>query len=315
MRHARHTITVAAPPEVVHDVVADTEQWPVRFGPTLHVERLEHDADSERIRIWATAGDEVTSWTSRRELRPDRRTITFRQEASQPPVAEMSGAWLLARRADGGTDVVLEHRYRAVDDDPRSLDWIADVTDRNSRSELAALKAVAERAPGGTDGLRTGFEDSVRIAADAGRVYAFLHRAQDWPDRLPHVSRVALEELGGVAGNPQILEMDTVTPGGAAHTTRSVRVCFDGERIVYKQTAVPPLMAAHTGEWRLTAVPGGVEVTSAHTVVVRPEAIADVLGAAATADDALAFVRRAVGANSRVTLAHAKAFAERGARA
>ncbi len=104
--------------------------------------------------------------------------------------------------------------------------------------------------------------------------------------------------------------MDTVTPDGAAHTTASVRVCFPGTRIVHKQTRLPALMAAHTGEWRLTAVRGGVAVASAHTVVLREEAVPDVLGAGATVADARAYVREALSANSRITLERAKAFAE-----
>ncbi|MFF4159187.1 aromatase/cyclase [Streptomyces sp. NPDC001678] len=307
MPHVQHTITVAAPPGTVYDVIADIGLWPVRFHPTVHVERLAGDAGSERVRIWAIAGEEVKTWTSRRELRPAEPAVTFRQEVSQPPVAGMSGVWRLGPRPDGGTDVVLEHDYRAVGDDPRSLVWIEEVTDRNSRSELAALKEVAEQAAAHRDALRVSFEDSVDVAGAAGDVYAFLHRAEDWPDRLPHVSRVALEEP---AADLQILEMDTVTADGTAHTTKSVRVCFPRSRIVYKQTRVPALMAAHTGEWRLEEMAGGVRVTSAHTVVIRAEAVEDVLGEGATVDDARAFVRGALGANSRITLAHAKAFAE-----
>ncbi|WP_369250091.1 aromatase/cyclase [Streptomyces sp. R41] len=306
MTDVRHAVTVSATPETVYGLLADTTLWPVNFPPTVHVEQLERDAEAERIRIWAVAGDTVKTWTSRRELDPEGLRITFRQEVSQPPVAAMSGAWILQPLPDGGTEVVLEHTYRAIDDAPDALTWIADVTDRNSRSELANLKALAEQSTDRAE-LRLTFEDTIVVDGEATEVYDFLYRAGEWPDRLPHVSRMDLtEDEPGV----QIMEMDTITADGAMHTTKSVRVCFADERIVYKQVVVPPLMTAHTGEWHVSAVRGGVAVTSRHTVAIRPEAVAGVLGEGATVADAREFARTALSGNSRITLEHAKAFAE-----
>ncbi|MFF4346719.1 aromatase/cyclase [Streptomyces sp. NPDC001530] len=306
MTDVRHAVTVSATPETVYGLLADTALWPVNFPPTVHVEQLERGAEAERIRIWAVAGDTVKTWTSRRELDPAGLRITFRQEVSQPPVAAMSGAWILQPLPDGGTEVVLEHTYRAIDDAPDALAWITDVTDRNSRSELAHLKALAEQATDRSE-LQLTFEDTIVVDGEMADVYDFLYRAQEWPDRLPHVSRMDLtEDEPGV----QIMEMDTITADGAMHTTKSVRVCFTDERIVYKQVVVPPLMTAHTGEWRVSAVRGGVAVTSQHTVAIRPEAVAGILGEGATVADAREFARSALSGNSRITLEHAKAFAE-----
>jgi len=220
----------------------------------------------------------------------------------------MSGAWVLTRTPDGGTELALEHSYRAVDDDPGQLAWIARVTDQNSRAELANVKALAESAADRAE-LVFSFEDAIDVDGSAADVYEFLYRAQEWPARLPHVSRMQLtEDRPGI----QVMEMDTVTAAGDRHTTKSVRVCFDGERIVYKQTVVPPLMSAHTGEWRITpeSESGGVVVTSQHTVVIRPESVAGILGAEATLRDAREFARRALSGNSRITLEHSKQFAE-----
>lgn len=306
MNDVQHTITVAAAPETVYDLLADATAWPVNFHPTVHVEQLEEDGPDERIRIWAVAGDQVKSWTSRRRRDPEGLRIAFRQEVSQAPVAAMSGAWLLRGLAEGGTEVVLEHSYRAVDDDPGQLAWIAQVTDRNSRTELANLKALAEQAADRSELVLT-FEDTVVVEGAISDVYDFLYRARQWPDRLPHVARMDLtEDEPGV----QIMEMDTITPDGAMHTTKSVRVCFADERIVYKQIVVPPLMTAHTGEWRVTAVADGVTVTSRHTVAIRPDAVPGILGEDATLADAREFARTALSGNSRITLEHAKAYAE-----
>lgn len=306
MNDVQHTITVAAAPETVYGLLADATAWPVNFHPTVHVDQLEEDGPDERIRIWAVAGDQVKSWTSHRRRDPEELRIAFRQEVSQPPVAAMSGAWVLRGLAEGGTEVVLEHSYRAVDDAPEHLAWIAEVTDRNSRAELANLKALAEQAADRTELVVT-FEDTVVVDGAVSDVYDFLYRAGQWPDRLPHVARMDLtEDEPGV----QIMEMDTITADGAMHTTKSVRVCFTDERIVYKQIVVPPLMTAHTGEWQVTAVRGGVSVTSQHTVAIRPEAVPGILGEGATVADAREFARTALSGNSRITLEHAKAYAE-----
>jgi aromatase len=152
------------------------------------------------------------------------------------------------------------------------------------------------------------FEDSVRVNGPAELVYDFLYRVADWPQLVPHVSRLDLtEDQPGV----QVMAMDTVTADGSTHTTESVRVCFPhAQRIVYKQTATPLLMSAHTGEWSVVPDETGVTVTSQHSVVLRPENIEPVLGPDADVQTARRYVREALGRNSGATLALAKKHAE-----
>ncbi|GAA4224510.1 SRPBCC family protein [Actinomadura meridiana] len=316
MREVEHEIVVDAPAEAVYGLLAAVGDWPRLFPPTVHVSYLERTEKAERLRIWASANDKVKTWTSRRELDPAALRIDFRQEVSAPPVGEMGGTWRVERVSDGRSRVVLSHRYRADGDDRDDLAWIDRAVDGNSRSELAALKAGAERATKGDDGDGfLSFEDSVFVAGPAEetgeRVYAFLDRADLWEERLPHVTRVVLtEDDPGL----QILEMDTRAKGGSTHTTRSVRVCFPHREIVYKQTTLPALLTLHTGVWRTmpSRVDGvdGVTVTSHHTVSIAEENVTAVLGADAGVADALAFVRDALGTNSLATLRHAKRHAE-----
>jgi aromatase len=137
-----------------------------------------------------------------------------------------------------------------------------------------------------------------------------VNRADLWPDRLPHVERVELTE-----GPPgvQDMTMDTVTSEGTRHTTRSIRLCFPTERIVYKQLVPPALLLGHSGSWRFgpAARPdgsGGADgavVTSRHMVAIDPTRVEPILGAGSTLGDARAYLRDALGANSRATLAHA----------
>ncbi|SFW78434.1 aromatase/cyclase [Amycolatopsis australiensis] len=304
-REVAHEITIGAPASEVYRLVAEVRNWPRIFPPTIHVDRLEHDGTEERIRIWATANGRPKNWTSRRFLDPGALRVEFRQEVSAPPVAEMGGTWIIEPLARETAKVTLLHHYRAVDDDPGSLAWIDEAVDRNSRSELAALKTGAEQDSGA--GLAVSFEDSVRIDGSAEDVYDFLDEADRWRERLPHVARVELtEESPGV----QTLEMDTRTKDGATHTTKSVRVCFPHREIVYKQITLPALMSVHTGYWRLWETDQGVTAVSQHTVVIDPGSIPAVLGPEAGVEEAKKFVRNALGGNSLATLGHAKAYAE-----
>ena len=308
MREVEHEIAVDAPAEEVYRLIADPESWPRIFPPTVYVDRVETDGRSERIRIWATANGQAKNWASRRVLDPEGLRITFRQEVSTPPVAQMSGTWVLEPVTPSTCRVRLLHAYRAVGDDPAGLAWIDEAVDRNSRSELAALKANVELVTGATGAdLLLSFEDTVQVDGAAKDVYDFLNEAGLWRERLPHVARVELQED---SPGLQVLEMDTRTKDGSTHTTKSVRVCFPHQLIVYKQITLPALMTLHTGWWRLTEDGDGVTATAQHTVAINTANIARVLGPDAGVPEAKAFVRTALSTNSTATLGHAKRYAE-----
>ncbi|GAA2905262.1 SRPBCC family protein [Streptosporangium fragile] len=300
-----HQITVAAPAQDVFGLIADVTEWPRAFPPTVFADHVERGETEERIRIWATANGEVKGWTSRRHLDRDGLRVRFRQEVSQPPVAAMGGEWLIEPLSEELTRVRLLHDFQAVGNDPEKVEWIRRAVDRNSDAELAALRSVAER---GREDLVLSFDDVVRVAGAAKDVYDFIYEAGRWEERLPHVARVALTED---TPNVQTLEMDTRTADGATHTTKSVRICFPHDRIVYKQLQTPALMSVHTGQWLIEEDADGVAVTSVHTVVIEPRAVPSVLGEGATVADARAFIRNALGRNSTATMRHAKEYAER----
>ncbi|MET9895133.1 aromatase/cyclase [Streptomyces sp. NPDC006465] len=305
VRETEHEIDVQAPAASVYALIADVGRWPETFPPTVHAEVVERDGDTELIRLWATANNAAKTWTSRRVHDPDRLSVTFRQERSQHPVGGMGGSWVVEPRSATSCRVRLLHDFYAATDEAADLDWISAAVDRNSASELRALKDSAEAA--GPAELFT-FEDTVTVEASGKDVYAFLNEAQLWQERLPHVARVSLQE-----DEPglQILEMDTRTKDGSTHTTRSVRVCKAATAIVYKQIVLPALMTLHTGRWLIEDRDGGgVSVTSRHTVRINTDNITKVLGADATADSARDFVRTALSGNSLATLRLAKAYAE-----
>ncbi|MGA5063655.1 aromatase/cyclase [Streptomyces exfoliatus] len=307
VREVEHEITVAAPVERVYQLIAEVENWPLIFPPTIYVDHVERGEREERIRIWATANDDVKNWTSRRTLDAEARRITFRQEVPAEPVAAMGGAWVIEPAGADACRVRLLHDYRAIDDDPAKLAWIDEAVDRNSRSELAALKANVERVAA-EDELRFSFADAVTVRGAAKDVYDFLNEADLWKERLPHVAKVVLTET---SPGLQTLRMDTLTKNGDSHTTESVRVCFPHSRIAYKQTTLPALMNLHTGLWTVEEDgEGTTTVTSHHTVVVNTENITRILGADAGGPEARAFLREALGGNSRATLGYAKEYAE-----
>ncbi|MET7457944.1 aromatase/cyclase [Streptomyces sp. NPDC005574] len=305
-REVAHEITVSAPATAVYRLIAEVENWPRIFPPTIYVDHLERFGDEELIRIWATANGEAKNWTSRRVLDPEGLRITFRQQVSTPPVATMGGTWIIEPLSETASRVRLLHDYTAVDDDPASLAWIEEAVDRNSRSELAALKTNVELVTASEE-LTFSFEDTVEIDGSAKDAYDFVNEAGLWSERLPHVATVRLtEDTPGL----QTLEMDTRAKDGSVHTTKSYRVCLDGEKIAYKQTTLPALMALHTGYWTFRETDTGATASSQHTVVLRPENIERILGPGAGVDEAREYVRSALSTNSRATLGHARDHAE-----
>jgi aromatase len=300
-----HSRVISAPARAVYDLVADVTRWPAIFEPSLHVRHLELGEHAERFQLWALVNGQVKTWTSRRALDSRQLHIGFTQERTQPPFASMGGEWTFRSLPGNRSEVVLTHHFAVVDGE--SPDAVTTAIDRNSEKELAALGRLAALDHPVTDVVFS-FEDTVHLDGAASDAYQFVYRSDKWPQRLPHVSRVVLrEEPPGV----QDMEMDTVTADGSAHTTRSIRLCFPGERIVYKQLVPPALLFGHSGGWTFTADPdGGSVATARHTVAINPAAISEVLGTNCTLADARDYLRAALGANSRATLAHASAYAQ-----
>jgi aromatase len=301
-----HTLVVEAPASALYELAADVTRWPAIFAPTVYVHHLERSESEERFQLWAQVGGAVKTWISRRVLDRAGLRITFRQERSQAPIASMSGEWIFREAAPGRTEILLVHEFTAVGDDPEQVRWIRDALDRNSPVELAALARVATTGHPVDDIVFT-FTDRVELGGAVSDAYDFVDRSDLWPDRLPHVSRVVLRDLGP---GLQDMEMDTVTQDGSAHTTRSIRVCEPGERIVYKQLVPPRLLFGHSGRWLFAETADGAVVTAEHTVAIDPARVTEVLGEQATVADAREFIRSALGRNSRTTLSYAGSYAD-----
>ncbi|MFD3735161.1 aromatase/cyclase [Streptomyces sp. NPDC058632] len=303
-----HRIDVPSAAESVYRIVADVSLWPLYFPPTVRAERLSWNGREEDIRLWALADGELRTWQSRRLLDPGRHRVEFHQSHPRPPVAEMGGAWTVEEHAEGCT-VVLDHHYRAVDDDPAHLARIERAVEHNSTAELENLRRAVLRAGQEAD-LLLEFTDTETVNGPLGEVYDFLYDVAKWPERLDHVAALDLRED---AEGLQYMRMDTKAPDGSVHTTVSGRVCERDRRIVYKQTTLPPVLQAHNGEWLFEETePGTVRVTARHQVILSPEGIAALPGPPASLGAARAAVRQALGGNSRATMSRARVFVEAG---
>ena len=309
MRQVAHEINVAVPADTVHRLITEVGNWPRIFPSVIHVDYEESPEGEERLRIWETvptAQGEPRSRPLRRIVEPAALRVNFQHLVTEAHVAGIGGAWLVEPLGENAARVRLLHEFRAVDDAPETLDRIGAEVERGALAELAALKENAERDHADAE-LTFSFEDSVLVDGSAKDVYAFINDAHLWPERLPHVATVRLEEdTPGL----QSLEMDTRAKDGSVHTTKSYRVTFPHHHIAYKQVTLPALMTLHTGHWTFTDTDEGVVATSQHTVTLNTHTIETVLGRAATTHDARAYVHTALSTNSLATLTHAKTFAE-----
>jgi len=302
-----HTVFVAAPARAVYSLIADVSHWAFLFSPVVHAERLSGGMTEERVRLWTVGNGAVRRWTSRRSLDRDALRIRFRHEDPQPPVASLSGEWVFVPLPGNATSVVLLHEFQATGDDPGNTALIKQVVDRNSTAELAAVKRTAEQGDR-LAALTHTFSESVVIRGGLGPVYDFLYQAENWPRLLPHVSQVTLDET---VPNVQTIEMDMTGPGGSAHTLRLVRVCSPYHSIVYKQTEPPDAVAAHAGAWLLYPMAEGVRVTTASTLLLRPDKAAGPPGRPVGADRRGELIRQALRENCRAMLLYTRDAAER----
>lgn len=301
LARAEHRAVLAAPADLLYQLVADATAAPLVFPTTVHVEQVQRGAGAERIRIWAAYGDDLRSWTSHRLLRPDLRRVSFQQDVPEPPVAFMRGEWRLEPLGADRTEVVLRHAYRAVDDDPAGLAWIGELADRISTGQLAALGAAAARA-GTTGEPRLTVEDSAELSCPARVAYGFVQDLTGWVGPVPGVERVTVRRADG---DLQVVDLVGVSPDGTRRESRLARVGIPPLRIAFKDLRpAPGLVAAHAGRWRFEPVTGGCRVTVRHDLAIDYAAVPATLGAAATPADARAHVRQTVRAASAAVLDH-----------
>lgn len=287
VHHAVRHAEVRAPAGVLYGLISDALRWPVFLPPTVHVEQLESDGESERLRMWATANGEVRSWTSRRVLDPVAYRVDFRQEVLSRPVASMGGTWAVEPLGPESSRVSLRNDFTVADDLPADRAWVRRAAESNSRASLDHLRRLAERWHRLAD-LVLSFEDSVLLDAPAERVHDLLHGGFAVPGTAVPAGRAAGGGRHGPAVRLAAVERDG--PGGERELSTSVRLGFPrAGRVVYKEIPRagdrPALLSARAGEWSVVpdAAGTGTAVIARHHAVLDEDGVRERYGGGAAA--------------------------------
>lgn len=264
------TAKVEAPVDRVFDLVADVTQGPRFFPNVIHADRVEEGAGEDVVRRWVLAGDQVRSWRSRR--RPDRAAglISFEHLEPGGALRGLGGQWTFKAEGERETLVELRHTIEAEGgtDAPAPA---ADSTRAGAENQLARLKEVAEQYDE-LAGLEASYEASLVIKGSLADVYGYFEESERWPERIPHCLSVVRSDAGP---DVQVVEMDVRVPSGAIHTTKQVRVCLPGDRIVWRQVGgLPPLDQGLFGYTSFTETPEGVLARAGQTELLKPLAVA-----------------------------------------
>ncbi|MFD6037060.1 SRPBCC family protein [Streptomyces griseoincarnatus] len=308
----RRTVCVAAPAHVVYGMLADAPRWPVLLPSYVHVERMDFDGARETLLAWEFQDGRVRSSRLRRTLRPQAHRVDFEQDDPAWPGDTVAGSWSVE---PDGAERSLVTLWQQTPNAPAGTSAGPDGLDADAAGRLARLREAAERWDR-LDELLLAFEERMRIEGPAELVYDFLYRVEDWPELLPHVDGSSVRED---RPGTQVVVLDTgaagagfaAGPDDGAAGFETVRLCFPhAGRIVFKETAPPAPLTAHSGEWSLVPDESGLTVVCAHRVLLGEESLEAALGAGALPVDARRQVRERLGRESRQTLRLAKWHAE-----
>ncbi|MFJ4843258.1 SRPBCC family protein [Streptomyces sp. NPDC088746] len=302
-----HRVDITASAGVVYGIVADAVRWPLFLAPTVHVEQLDLEGADQRLRIWALAYGEVTSWVTRRTLDPAARRIDFRQAMPAPHMQGVSGSWVVEELPKGSSRLTLHHALPVSAGRGAGATWLELARDTDLRALLTNVKHLAELWTT-LDERVVAVEDTLRVDGPAELVYDFLYRMENWSGQLPWLRRLDLmEETPGI----QKIRMDTATDDGRTHTAEAVRVCFPHSgRIVYKLTEPLASTAAQTGEWSVEPDATGVTVVARHQAVLHRQDMTEALGTHADATGAHRHARQVLSRDSTAILRLARQHAQ-----
>lgn len=258
-QYAEYEAVTRAAPEDAYRLIADVTNWPVLFGPCLHLEVLETGPAAERFRIWVTSGGNVRSWISRCQLDAQTLRMAFGQEDPAAPFASMSGTWRFEPLAEG-TRIVLAYEWNVLGQNSEIEQRVREMLDRNGALEVEAARFWSERSADRSDLIFTVTNETV-LDSPPDQVY----------DELQHKAAAAV----------QTIELDTETD-------------FQSWRLAYKSAEPPRGLLARHGTWVLTGDSGRTRVSVQHDVALDPDAIEDVFGSGSTHAGARAQVTEAL---------------------
>jgi aromatase len=308
-----HDALVAAPAAEVLVLLDALTGWPLLMSRVVYVEPLNEDGPDRLARFWSLSSLGIDDTVCRITPGPDPAELTAALVAARPPASALSLRWRAEPDGAEHSKVTLTQEFEAIADDPDAVRLLRRLLGTLADSDLSSLRraaAIHAAYPAG----RFSFGNRVPLARDASAdaAFDFLSRPEKWPSHLPGVALVSLhEDRPGV----QRLEMSVEEPDGSMREERAARLCFPQRHTIVQKNLRPraPLFS-HTAVYSVTRGVDGEagSVACRHTMVLDPLAVAPTFGPDATFAQATESVRRAVSAESLLTLRWAALVGELG---
>ena len=143
-RRTAHRLTIEAPGDLIFRILRESSHWPYLDGLTVYAERVSGDDSGHELRTSIVANGSLSSSHCQRVFDASELRAEFRQLGLEPPLRSLCGGWAI-RRAEGFSEVILEHEFE-VDEDAGDLPELIHRTLNDfSRRELEALRLSCER--------------------------------------------------------------------------------------------------------------------------------------------------------------------------
>ncbi|KZN63886.1 aromatase/cyclase [Pseudoalteromonas luteoviolacea] len=291
-----HNINVNCEADVAFSFCLNVENWPSVFPPCLAANVVSETPTEQVIDITAIANDSILSWTSKREIDRQARTISFKQTKPSPLLKYMQGTWQVNVQ-ENGCSIELIHEFEVkeavsglvegVETREQAHSYMLECIERNSNKELGAIKEAIEK-----QALSHEFEATMTLPYTKSAVFQLLRDAKHWPQLLPHCEEVQMHYQDH---ENQEFTM-VVKVEDKEEKIRSIRK-VEGGKISYFQPSPPPALLEHQGYWTVKEVETGVEITSWHNIVVNADFWTDT-----AVDQAKAKIETAINNNSIGTM-------------
>jgi aromatase len=313
LHRTEHDALVAAPAAEVLALLDALTDWPLLMSRIVHVEPLTMDGPVRLAHFWSVSALGIDDTVCRITPGPDPAELTAALVAARPPASALSLRWRAEPDGAEHSKVTLTQEFEAIADDPDAVRLLRRLLGTLADSDLSSLRRAAA-IHAAYPACRFSFGNRVPLARDASAdaAFDFLSRPEKWPSHLPGVALVSLhEDRPGV----QRLEMSVEEPDGSMREDRAARLCFPQRHTIVQKNLRPraPLFS-HTAVYSVTRGAGGEagSVACQHTMVLDPLAVAPAFGPDATFAQATGAVRRAVSAESLLTLRWAALVGELG---
>jgi aromatase len=150
MGNTDNSVTIAAPLELVWEMMNDVESWPNLFTEYAKAEILERDGNTIKFRLETHPDPEydnkVWSWVSERTVDPETHTAKSRRiDLANIPYSHMTIEWFF-EPVDDGTEMRWVQDFAMKPESPTSEEEATDYLNRNTKTQMGVLKERLEEA-------------------------------------------------------------------------------------------------------------------------------------------------------------------------